>query len=59
LKVWKEFNSTHPSDRGDRIVRQPWVICGDQVEQGRMAEAEEAGVKVIIVPLDDEGMSGI
>lgn len=38
---------------------QPWVICGDQVDKERIAEAEDAGVKVIPVPLDDEGMSGI
>jgi riboflavin biosynthesis pyrimidine reductase len=33
------------------------VLCGDQVDKARIAQAEKAGVKVITVPLDDEGMS--
>jgi 2,5-diamino-6-(ribosylamino)-4(3H)-pyrimidinone 5'-phosphate reductase len=55
LKVWDEWHHTHPSDRGDSIVRQPWIICGDQVSLDRIAELEGAGARVIPVPLDPEG----
>lgn len=55
LQVWNEFSHTHPSDRGDSIVRQPWVICGDKVDEGRIAEVEEAGAVVIRVQLDTAG----
>jgi hypothetical protein len=55
LKVWNDFTNTHPSDRGDIIVKQPWVICGDGVGEGRIAEVEDAGAVVIPVPLGIEG----
>lgn len=55
LKVWNQFTNTHPSDRGDNIVRQPWVICGEGVDGGRIAEVEDAGAVVIPVELDAEG----
>jgi hypothetical protein len=41
------------SDRGTNIVKQPWVICGNGVAEGRIAEVEKAGVKVIPVELID------
>jgi hypothetical protein len=55
LKVWNEFSKTHPSDRGDSIVKQPWVICGEGVDEARIAEVEDAGVVVIPVELDKDG----
>jgi 2,5-diamino-6-(ribosylamino)-4(3H)-pyrimidinone 5'-phosphate reductase len=55
LKVWNDFTNTHPSDRGDNIVRQPWVICGNGVEEERIAEVEDAGAVVIPVELDADG----
>jgi len=55
LKVWNDFTNTHPSDRGDIIVRQPWVICGEGVSVERIAEVEDAGAIVIPVELDTEG----
>jgi 2,5-diamino-6-(ribosylamino)-4(3H)-pyrimidinone 5'-phosphate reductase len=57
LTLWNEFNNIPAADRGDKVVRQPWVICGDHVDKGRISQVEQAGVKVIPVPLDDEGMS--
>jgi 2,5-diamino-6-(ribosylamino)-4(3H)-pyrimidinone 5'-phosphate reductase len=57
LQVWDEWHHTHPSDRGDSIVRQPWVICGDQVSLDRITELEGAGARVVPVPLDAEGQS--
>jgi 2,5-diamino-6-(ribosylamino)-4(3H)-pyrimidinone 5'-phosphate reductase len=59
LKVWNDFTNTHPSDRGDNIVKQPWVICGDGVDEGRIAEVEDAGAIVIPVELDAEGKLGV
>jgi len=55
LKVWNEFTNTHPSDRGDNIVKQPWVICGEGVGEERIAEVKDAGAVVIQVELDAEG----
>jgi 2,5-diamino-6-(ribosylamino)-4(3H)-pyrimidinone 5'-phosphate reductase len=55
LKVWNEFTNTHPSDRGDNIVKQPWVICGNGVGEERIAEVEDAGAVVIPVELDADG----
>jgi hypothetical protein len=55
LSVWNEFQTLRPSDRGDSIVRQPYVVCGEEVPLDRIAEVEEAGARVIPVPLDPEG----
>jgi hypothetical protein len=55
LQVWNDFTHTHPSDRGDNIVRQPWVICGEGVDEERIAEVEDAGAVVIRVELDADG----
>jgi 2,5-diamino-6-(ribosylamino)-4(3H)-pyrimidinone 5'-phosphate reductase len=54
LKVWTDVRHLHPSDR-DSVVRQPWIICGDDVEEVRRVGVEEAGARVIAVPLDSEG----
>lgn len=55
LKAWNDHQHVHPSDRGGTIVRQPWLLCGDNVEPERIAQMEEAGAKVISVPLNSEG----
>lgn len=59
LKAWTDHQHVHPSDRGDAIIRQPWILCGDNVEPGRIEQVEEAGAKVIAVPLDADGQSHI
>ena len=55
LKVWNDIQHLHPSDREDVVVRQPWIICGEDVEESRREIVEEAGARVIAVPLDAEG----
>lgn len=55
LKVWTDVQHFHPSDR-EVEVRQPWIICGNNVQESRREVLEEAGARVIAVPLDAEGV---
>nr|XP_019051138.1 2,5-diamino-6-(ribosylamino)-4(3H)-pyrimidinone 5'-phosphate reductase [Kwoniella bestiolae CBS 10118]OCF30068.1 2,5-diamino-6-(ribosylamino)-4(3H)-pyrimidinone 5'-phosphate reductase [Kwoniella bestiolae CBS 10118] len=52
-RILNEWN-TKPDQRG-KTIRQPWIICGDDVSPGRVKEVEDAGARVILVKLDEKG----
>ncbi|WVR08591.1 hypothetical protein IAU60_005646 [Kwoniella sp. DSM 27419] len=52
-RILNEWN-TKPDQRGVTL-KQPWVICGDQVDGSRRDEVERAGARVVAVPLDGHG----
>ncbi|OCF31787.1 2,5-diamino-6-(ribosylamino)-4(3H)-pyrimidinone 5'-phosphate reductase [Kwoniella heveanensis BCC8398] len=52
-RILAEWNE-RPLDRGKK-VKQPWIICGDDVSFGKMEEVESAGARVVPVPLDEKG----
>ncbi|WRT70640.1 uncharacterized protein IL334_007638 [Kwoniella shivajii] len=52
-RILGEWN-TKVSERG-RTVRQPWIICGEDVSLKRKEQVEIAGGRVIPVPLDERG----
>ncbi|WVN89725.1 uncharacterized protein L203_104955 [Cryptococcus depauperatus CBS 7841] len=52
-KVLQEWN-TKPDLRG-KAVKQPWILCGSDVQQDKIKKVEDAGARVIPVPLDSNG----
>ncbi|WWC72526.1 uncharacterized protein I206_106488 [Kwoniella pini CBS 10737] len=52
-RILNEWN-TKPDQRG-KTLRQPWIICGDNVSSNRISEVENAGARVIPVKLDKYG----
>ncbi|WWC92235.1 uncharacterized protein L201_007189 [Kwoniella dendrophila CBS 6074] len=52
-RILNEWN-TKPDQRG-RTIRQPWIICGDQVSSERIRKVEDAGARVVQFKLDDNG----
>jgi len=52
-RLLSEWN-TYKSDPG-QVVRQPWLICGNGISASRRKKVENAGARVIPVPLDSHG----
>ncbi|WVQ95507.1 hypothetical protein IAU59_002604 [Kwoniella sp. CBS 9459] len=52
-RILAEWNN-RPLDRGKK-VKQPWVICGDDVSSEKQKMVEDAGARVVPVPLDEQG----
>ncbi|WWD08437.1 hypothetical protein V865_006549 [Kwoniella europaea PYCC6329] len=50
-RILNEWN-TKPDQRG-KTMRQPWIICGENVPTERVREVEGAGARVVLVKLDD------
>jgi hypothetical protein len=57
LAEWTQLRSD--PTRTD-VVRQPWVLCGLDVDQARVQMAEAAGVRVVRVQLEGgESQAGV
>nr|XP_018259659.1 2,5-diamino-6-(ribosylamino)-4(3H)-pyrimidinone 5'-phosphate reductase [Kwoniella dejecticola CBS 10117]OBR81817.1 2,5-diamino-6-(ribosylamino)-4(3H)-pyrimidinone 5'-phosphate reductase [Kwoniella dejecticola CBS 10117] len=52
-RILHEWN-TKPNQRG-KTLRQPWIICGDNVPPERIKLVEDAGARVVPVELDQNG----
>ncbi|KAK4684097.1 hypothetical protein P7C73_g6103, partial [Tremellales sp. Uapishka_1] len=52
-RLLSEWN-THKSSTLE-VVRQPWLICGEQVDSQRVKDVENAGARVVRVKLDANG----
>ncbi|WVF67943.1 hypothetical protein IAT40_002705 [Kwoniella sp. CBS 6097] len=52
-RILAEWNN-RPLDRGKKL-KQPWIICGNNVSAEKKKEGEEAGARVVPVPLDGNG----
>ncbi|WVQ85890.1 hypothetical protein IAT38_008058 [Cryptococcus sp. DSM 104549] len=52
-RILSEWN-TKPALRG-RVLKQPWVICGDNVSGEKVKEVEVAGARVVQVALNSKG----
>lgn len=44
---------------GPQRVMQPWILCGNEADEGRAKALEEAGARVVRVDLDENGESGL
>lgn len=38
-----------------QTLKQPWILCGSNVPSERINEVEQAGARVVPVPLDSDG----
>lgn len=54
-RILNEWN-TKPALRG-RTLKQPWILCGSNVSSDRINEVQQAGARVVPVPLDSNGAS--
>ena len=52
-RVLLEWNSCKSDPK--QLARQPWLICGDDADQSRREILENAGARIIPVPLDTQG----
>ncbi|OWZ71644.1 hypothetical protein AYX14_02922 [Cryptococcus neoformans] len=52
-RILNEWN-TKPALRG-RTLKQPWILCGSNVSSDRINEVQQAGARVVPVPLDSNG----
>ncbi|KGB75445.2 2,5-diamino-6-(ribosylamino)-4(3H)-pyrimidinone 5'-phosphate reductase [Cryptococcus deuterogattii R265] len=52
-RILNEWN-TKPALRG-RTLKQPWILCGSNVSSERINEVEQAGARVVPLPLDSSG----
>lgn len=56
-RILSEWN-THKF-QPDTKVRQPWIVCGDEgIDPERIRAVEDAGARVVQVPLAADGASG-
>jgi 2,5-diamino-6-(ribosylamino)-4(3H)-pyrimidinone 5'-phosphate reductase len=53
LSEWRTHGPNNATAAGPRIVRQPWVLCGEGADEERAKALEEAGARVVRVPLVD------
>ncbi|TXT04228.1 hypothetical protein VHUM_04226 [Vanrija humicola] len=56
ISEWAKHGTNNEHAVGPRIVRQPWIVCGEHASAEQERVLVHAGARVIRVVLDDDGL---
>lgn len=55
LSEWMNNKAGNATAAGPQLVRQPWIICGQDADDAKAKALEEAGARIVRVELHENG----